>query len=117
MKLIIAGSRSWPITFYDIDKAFIQYNLNPDVIISGGASNGADKTAIEYATTHNIPLKIILPSWSNYGRSAGMRRNIAMSIEGDAVLAFWDEISNGTKHMMDIMNRIGKPVYAVTKKL
>ena len=40
--------------------------------------------------------------WNVYGKSAGYRRNVEMGLYGDALIAFWDGFSKGTRLMIDI---------------
>jgi hypothetical protein len=45
-----------------------------------------------------------------YGKGAGYIRNATMAKNADAVIAFWDGNSPGTKHMIDIANQKKLPV-------
>ncbi len=69
-------------------------------IVSGGA-RGVDSSAREYALSHAIKLTEFLPEYQKYGRSAPLKRNITIIENADLVLAFWDEISHGTKFVID----------------
>ena len=40
--------------------------------------------------------------WDKHGKSAGYKRNLEMAENADALIAFWDGESRGTKHMIDI---------------
>jgi hypothetical protein len=37
-----------------------------------------------------------------------------MGIHADVVVALWDGVSRGTKHMIDVGRQLGKPVTVVT---
>lgn len=56
-------------------------------------------------------------SWKGYpanwelGKSAGYRRNVQMCEACTHVIAFWDLVSRGTKHMIDIAKKAGKPLF------
>jgi hypothetical protein len=45
--------------------------------------------------------------WDTYGKSAGYRRNADMAKYSDAVVCFWDGVSKGTKHMIDLARQYG----------
>ena len=71
-------------------------------IVSGGA-RGADALATQYArdTSNDFNLVIINANWEVYGKSAGFIRNTEMAEFANALIAFWDSESKGTKHMID----------------
>ena len=107
MRLAIIGSRSCP----PIDiAAYLKYI--PDTIVSGGAI-GADTYAKEFAISHNLKLIEFLPEYDKYGKSAPLVRNRQIVDNCDAVLAFWDGKSRGTKYTLDYANKMGKPVKIV----
>ena len=83
-----------------------------DEIVSGGAA-GIDTCAAAYARAHRLPLKVFLPEYEKYGRSAPIRRNIQIVNYADCVLAFWDGSSRGTKFVIDYCKRTGKPCSVV----
>jgi hypothetical protein len=58
----------------------------------------------KYAKEEGFDLEIYPAQWDKYGKSAGFRRNEQMAKIADALIAFWDGKSHGTKHMIDIMN-------------
>lgn len=43
--------------------------------------------------------------WQKNGKSAGYKRNEEMAQNSDALIAFWDGESKGTKHMIDTAKR------------
>lgn len=102
MKVIIAGSR----TFFDY-KMLCEYadfklsNISDDIeIVSGGAA-GADRLGEKYAKDHGYSLHVFPADWDRYGRQAGYIRNVQMAEYADALIAFWDGRSKGTKHMIE----------------
>lgn len=104
MKVIIAGGR----TFNDYnllckvcDKTLI---LQPDIEIVSGTANGADKLGEMYAKEKGYLIKQFHADWDKHGKSAGYKRNEEMAKYGDALIAFWDGKSKGTKHMIDLAN-------------
>ena len=107
MKLAIVGSRNFDD--YEFLKKIINYHPCTQ-IISGGA-RGADTLAKRYAVEHGIPIKEFLPNWDVHGNSAGFIRNKQIVEACDELVAFWDSISKGTKHSLDLAEESGKPVY------
>ena len=105
-KVIIAGSRGF--SNYKLLKEKCneylrekrkEYNI---IIISGGA-RGADFYGEKYAQDEGFSLEVFLANWNKFGKSAGFRRNEQMAEVADALIAFWDGKSHGTKHMIEIM--------------
>lgn len=96
MKVAVIGSRNLVVPD-------LQNYLPEDVteIVSGGA-RGIDRCAREYALTHRIKLTEFLPEYSRYGRIAPLKRNLQIVDYSDAVIAFWDGKSSGTKNVIDI---------------
>lgn len=78
-------------------------------IVSGGAK-GIDSCARAYALENGVKPTEFLPEYDKYGRSAPLKRNITIIENADLVLAFWDGVSHGTKHVIDNCKRIGVPV-------
>jgi hypothetical protein len=104
IKVIIAGGR----TFNDYnllcqicDKAL---SLQSEIEIVSGTANGADKLGEKYAEKKGYTIKRFPANW-NMGRSAGYKRNEEMAQYADALIAFWDGKSKGTKHMIDLANK------------
>ena len=107
MKVAIIGSRG--LVTNDLGKYL------PDgvtEIVSGGAM-GIDTCARAYASEKNIPLTEFLPEYRRYGRGAPLKRNVQIVDDADAVLAFWDGESRGTKFVIDYCNRLSKPVTVI----
>ncbi len=114
MKLIIAGSRNLNISVQDIYNVlwYNGFELNTLEIVSG-AAKGPDSVAIDFARLHNMPIHIYPAKWSVIGKSAGIIRNKQMGDFADALIAFWDGESKGTKHMIDYMTSLNKQVEVV----
>ena len=96
MKIAIVGSRS--ITVNNLGDYLPE---NTTEIVSGGAI-GVDRSAKNYAKTHNIKLKEFLPEYERYGRSAPLKRNLQIIDYADEVIAFWDGMSHGTRFVIKI---------------
>lgn len=95
MKLAIIGSRNLYIN--ELDK-FIPKNVK--TIVSGGAK-GIDTCARNYAKRNGLGLIEFLPDYEKYGKIAPLKRNILIIENADAVFAFWDGHSRGTKFVID----------------
>ena len=116
MKLAIIGSR----TFSDFEfgeKFFLVFfeefiRLNDLTIISGGAKGG-DLFGKQIAEKYKIPYIEHAAEWEKYGESAGFKRNHLIIQNADLVLAFYDGISKGTLHSLEIAKNLKKPVFIV----
>ena len=111
--VIIAGSRTY--NNYNeaknyLDKAFS--NKKPTSIICGMA-RGADMLGYRYAKENNIPVLEYPAEWFKYGKSAGYIRNSNMATNADALIAFWDGKSKGTKNMIEIAKKHNMPIRIV----
>jgi hypothetical protein len=110
MKIIIAGCRNF--NDYEFLKEKVSHaikNINKDKIeiVSGGAK-GVDSLGEAYAAEFGLKCKIFPADWEKNGKAAGHIRNAQMGDYADALIAFWDGESRGTKHMIK---------YAKNKKL
>lgn len=113
MRLIIAGSRDINMTWEEMHDYLPPGTGARRLEIVSGNARGPDSTAIELAKICNIPCKIFEPNWNEFGKAAGIIRNKEMGDYADELLAFWDGKSRGTKHMIDYMTSLGKPVKVV----
>jgi hypothetical protein len=102
LKVIIAGGRDF--NDYPTLKKYcdhlLQYKKEGGVIIVSGKANGADSLGEQYAKENNFPVANFPADWKTHGKAAGFIRNIEMAKYADALIAFWDQKSNGTKHMI-----------------
>ena len=101
IKIIIAGGRNfddYPKLCQVCDKILKKYS---NIEIVSGAYNGADLLGERYANERDYPIKQFPADWRRYRKSAGLKRNIEMAAYADALIAFWDGKSKGTKNMID----------------
>jgi hypothetical protein len=108
MTVAIVGSRSF--SDYSVLHSNVKKIIPPSKItkiVSGGA-HGANFLAERFADQYGIPLRIIYPNWSLYGKRAGAIRNELIVKEADLVIAFWDGISPGTKISIDLCDKLKK---------
>ncbi len=106
--LAIIGSRTFDNYDYLCEVA-VQFYLreNYDTIVSGGAK-GADNLGKRYAEYWGMKYIEFLPNWDLYGKSAGFKRNIEIITKADHIWAFWDGLSNGTRHSLNIAKQLKK---------
>ena len=70
----------------------------------------------QYAKERGHALQYFPANWERYGRSAGYRRNVQMAENADALVAFWDGKSMGTRHMISAAKSHGLRVRVVKFK-
>lgn len=109
-RVIIAGSRTF--NDYSILKKFCDHVLQNKcgIIIVSGKAKGTDTLGEKYAKEKNYPIAEFPADWESYGKSAGYIRNEEMAKYADALIAFWDQKSKGTKHMIDLAKKYSIPV-------
>ena len=99
-KVIIAGTRDF--ADYTLLRSFADETLagiNDIEIVSGGA-RGADALGERYARERGRRLKVFPAEWKKWGAAAGPIRNAEMAAYADALIAFWDGKSAGTRDMI-----------------
>ena len=110
-RLIIAGGREFDD--YPTLESQCDYLLSKKVadgytiIIVSGKARGADSLGEKYARARGYTVADFPADWS-LGKSAGYKRNTDMAnfasnnlVEGGCI-CFWDNISRGTQHMINI---------------
>lgn len=110
MKVIIAGTRTF--NNYPLLSTYCDFILQNkfEITIVSGTAKGADKLGEQYAKSKGYPITQFKPDWDTFGKAAGYRRNSEMAQHSDALIAFWDGKSKGTKHMIDIARKEGLKV-------
>ena len=109
MRTIVAGSRGFS-DYELLTRTLLEHSIS--TIISGTAP-GADRLGERFAVEHNLAIERYPAAWDRYGKSAGYQRNMLMAQKADALIAFWDGSSPGTKHMIDIAHGYGLKVTVV----
>ena len=99
-KVIIAGTRDF--ADYGMLCSFADQTLAgiDDVEILSGGARGADALGERYARERRYALKIFPAEWRKWGAAAGPIRNGQMAGYADALIAFWDGQSAGTRDMI-----------------
>jgi len=131
MRIIIAGSREFNDyrllhdkchqIFDELSKeGLLSGNMKtdiPNMEIVSGTARGADQLGERFAKEYNYIVKRMPANWDLYGKSAGYKRNEQMALyakeDNGALIAFWDGLSKGTKHMIDLANKHGLKVFIV----
>lgn len=114
-RLIIAGTR----TFNDYELLTkvadftLKNKLNKKIVIVSGKAKGADSLGEKYAAEKNYCISEHPANWS-LGKSAGYIRNYEMAkfvkeAKDYGCLAFWDNVSRGTKNMIEICKKENIP--------
>ena len=108
MKVIIAGSRNF-INYHVLKKECNQFLLDKKniEIVSGDHYKGADKLGVQYANEKGFNIVRFPAEWNKFGKAAGPIRNKEMAIFADALIAFWDGKSRGTKNMIQLAKQNG----------
>ena len=103
MKIIIAGSRTFNDykKLYEVCNHILQDQIDIE-IVSGAYYKGADKLGEQYAKERGFKITQFPADWKRFGRAAGPKRNEQMANDADALIAFWDGNSKGTKHMIEV---------------
>lgn len=105
-KVIIAGSRgfsNYKLLREKCNEYLREKRKEYNIIIISGGARGADTLGEKYAQDEGFSLEVFPANWNKFGKSAGFRRNEQMAEVADALIAFWDGKSHGTKHMIEIM--------------
>lgn len=117
-KVAIVGSRGFNDYQFLIESMDYMLSIKSKthkIEIICGCARGADTLGKQYGISKGYDVIEMPAEWDKYGKSAGYRRNEAMSVVCDAVVAFWDGRSPGTKHMIDICKGLGKQVQVYIK--
>lgn len=128
MRVCIFGSRG--VTDRPLlDRAMLAaagWGIVPTEVVSGREPSGADRLGEDWARDHGVPVVPFAADWADldapdavvrsrrgvpYNARAGHDRNERMGEYADAGVALWDGVSPGTRDMLAIFRRLGKPVH------
>lgn len=76
-----------------------------DVKVVCGCARGADTLGKQFAEEFGLKVLEYPADWEKYGKRAGYIRNEEMAKVSNALIAFWDGKSKGTKHMIDLAKK------------
>lgn len=100
--VIVAGGREfndWELLEYTLDHRLAGIK---NLVIVSGCARGADKLGEKWALKNAIEIRRFPAHWTELGDSAGHIRNEEMARVSDALIAFWNKRSTGTKDMIKL---------------
>ncbi len=109
-RIVIAGGREFTDFNYMVqalDHVLSAKKLTHEIVIVSGKARGADQMGERYAKLRGYAIDDHPANWDLWGKSAGYRRNEEMARNSEATVAFWDGVSKGTKHMIDLTEKVG----------
>lgn len=109
-RVIVAGSRSFDdygMLCETLDTLLKEKKKTHDISIVCGKARGADTLGERYAIERGYGVLEFPAKWDEYGKSAGHIRNEEMARNADALVAFWDGQSAGTRDMITLAKRNG----------
>jgi len=109
IRCIVAGGRGfddWHMLLRALDHYFGEAITRGDTVtIISGTAKGADQMGEDYAKYRDLPVERYPADWNTHGRAAGYYRNVEMAKTATHLIAFWDGVSKGTQHMINIGNK------------
>lgn len=116
-RVIIAGSRGF--SDYDLlrtkcDRILSGISTGRQIVVVSGTARGADQLGERYARERGFAVRQFPADWERHGKQAGYLRNREMAENADALIAFWDGQSHGTKMMIDLAMERGLNVRIIT---
>ena len=119
VNIIVAGSRGFE-DYGLLERALDAYITEKEsTAIISGTARGADRLGERYARERGLELIRRPADWDRYGRAAGYRRNEEMAIlavsggQKGVLFAFWDGLSRGTGHMIDLARKHGLEIHII----
>lgn len=117
-RVIIAGGRDFS-DYELLSNTMGDYlsRIEDDISIVCGQARGADTLGEQYAKEHNHSIQYFPANWKRYGKAAGHIHNTEITKNADALVAFGDGQSLGTKHMIATAEQLGLSVLVVEYKV
>lgn len=118
-RIIIAGGRDfndYNLLKEKVDNLISEKRKTHQIYIVSGKARGADSLGEKYANENGLNIMEFPADWDKHGKSAGYKRNVEMAENADALIAFWDGDSRGTKHMVDIAKEKNLPTRIIRYK-
>lgn len=110
-RVIIAGSRdfnNYPLLRETMDKLLC--NITDEITVVCGQARSADTLGEQYAMECGYSIAYFPADWKKYGKRAGYLRNEQMAQNADALAAFWNGESRGTRNMIELTRQYGLKV-------
>lgn len=118
-RVIIAGSRDFSdygLLQQKCDDLLSAKRQSREIVIVSGTARGADQLGERYARERGYKIQRFPADWDRDGKAAGPIRNAKMAANADALIAFWDGESRGTKNMIATAGRRGLDVRIIQTK-
>lgn len=115
-KVIIAGTRDfadYKLLKEKCDAILSNRRDDSNIVIVSGTARGADRLGERYARERGYRIERYPADWDRDGNSAGPIRNAKMADNANALIAFWDGKSRGTKNMIDTAKAKGLMVRTI----
>ena len=115
-KVIIAGTRDFSdygLLSQKCDAILSTKKMDNNIIVVSGTARGADRLGERYARERGYRIERYPADWDRDGNSAGPIRNAKMANNANALIAFWDGQSRGTKNMIDTAREKGLAVRVI----
>lgn len=115
-KIVIAGGRDfldYNLLREKVNKILQEKRVTHKIVIISGCARGADTLGLRYASENVFDVEEYPAEWDKYGKKAGYMRNVEMAENANALIAFWDGKSKGTKHMIDIATERNLPIRVI----
>lgn len=107
-RVIIAGGRLFDdYTYLKDSMDYLLQNVKDEITVVCGKARGADTLGERYAEERGYAVHYFPADWDRYGKPAGHIRNEEMAKNADALVAFWDGKSRGTKDMIKLARQYG----------
>lgn len=103
-RLIVAGSRNfnnYELLKQKCDSLLSQKRLTHSIVIVSGTARGADTLGEQYAHERGYAVERYPADWEHDDKAAGPIRNSQMAAHADALVAFWEGKSRGTRDMIE----------------
>lgn len=122
-RVIIAGGRDfarngwdkydWNLLYTTMDKLLQNKRRTHRIVVLCGMAKGADMAGNRYALQRRFLVRYFPADWQEYGKKAGPIRNDLMAQNADALVAFWDGQSPGTKNMIETAKKYNLQVRVI----
>ena len=94
-------------------RALVRYFPGHLVTLVSGHGGNVDLAVEDEAIKQGIDIEVFPADWKKYGKRGGPIRNAQIAELCDAMIAFWDFKSRGTKDAIDKATKLGKPILVV----
>ena len=115
-KVIIAGGRDfsdYPLLKEKCNNILSSRAEKQKIVIVSGTAKGADSLGEQYAKEKGYAIERYPADWNTNGKAAGIIRNGVMADHADALVAFWNGRSQGTKNMIETARKKGLAVRTI----